>query len=459
MVVRRYQQRTLYEELSKQLIPDHMRMGREEWMDGVDQLLGDNQLVDVMQEGLERRWKNSKGRGRPGTPAEVVLRMFVLKHIKNWSYKELECQVRANLLYREFTRIGMESVPDESVMARIGKAVGPEVIEKLHQRQVELAREKKLVKGRKMRVDTTVVETNVHYPTDSNLMRDGVRVITRIVKKIQKVASGVVDEFRDRNRSVGRRVIEIAIASRERGERGKQRVADIYKKLIVTTKQVVKAAKGVEQSTREKVKRLRGQTREKAKKLVEELSAFIDLTGQVVKQTVARVIEGETHFRDKVLSLFEPHTEVIRKGKAAKPNEFGKLVKIQEAENQIITHYEVYDERPADQTLLVPAIKEHIERLGRPPTMLAADRGFSSRSNIKAAKELGVKNVAIGNSTGDRWFRQAQRWRVGCEGRISVLKRRHGLFRSRYRGMDGIRRWVGLGVIADNLISMASLLP
>jgi IS5 family transposase len=433
-------------------------MGREEWMDGADQLLEDEQLIDVMQEGLEKRWSNSKGRGRPGTPAEVVLRLLVLKHIKNWSYKELERQVRANLLYREFTRIGMETVPDESVMARIGKAVGSEVIEKLHQCQVEQAREKKMVNGRKMRVDTTVVETNVHYPTDSKLMGDGVRVITRIVKKIQQVAKGVGEGFRDRKRSTGRRLIEIAVASRDRGERGKQKVTEAYEKLIASTKQVVKAAKEVEQATREKVKRLRGLARGKAKKLVEELSTFIELTNRVVKQTVARVMNGDTHYRDKVLSIFEPHTEVIRKGKAAKPNEFGKLVKIQEAENQIITDYEVYDERPADQTLLVPAVQEHIERLGRPPTLLAADRGFSSGPNIKAVKELGVKKVAIGHSTGDRWFRQAQRWRVGCEGRISVLKRRHGLFRSLYRGMDGIRRWVGLGVIADNLIGMARLM-
>ena len=159
----------------------------------------------------------------------------------------------------------------------------------------------------------------------------------------------------------------------------------------------------------------------------------------------------------KLVSLFEPHTEIIRKGKAGKPNEFGKLVQVQEAENQIITHYEVFDERPSDQRLLVAAVKHHQRQLGRVPRLVAADAGFYSRANV------GVEYVSVPNrSTRSaerrqlekrRWFKNGQKWRTGCEGRISVLKRRHGLARCRYHGVEGMRRWVGLGVIADNLIN------
>jgi transposase, IS5 family len=162
--------------------------------------------------------------------------------------------------------------------------------------------------------------------------------------------------------------------------------------------------------------------------------------------------------------LFEPSTEIIRKGKAGKPNEFGKRVKLQEAENQIVIDYEVYDQRPSDSNLLVPAIEIHQQRLGRTPHLVAADAAFYSAKNEAAAKAKGVKRVCVPNRSTKsaerkreqkkRWFRSGQKWRTGCEGRISVAKRRHGLNRCRYKGDAGIKRWVGLGVIADNLINI-----
>ena len=166
---------------------------------------------------------------------------------------------------------------------------------------------------------------------------------------------------------------------------------------------------------------------------------------------------------DKVLSLFEPQTEAIRKGKAAKPTEFGKVVKIQEAEAGVITDYEVCPTRRPDQELWTPALTTHQELFGRPPTLAVADGGFASAANERAATALGVKQVALPRPRGrpgptakpppprQRWFRRALRWRTGCEGRISVLKRCHGLRRCRYRGLRGMERWVGLGVIANNL--------
>ena len=170
----------------------------------------------------------------------------------------------------------------------------------------------------------------------------------------------------------------------------------------------------------------------------------------------------------KIVSLFEPHTEVIRKGKASKPTEFGKMVKIQEAEAQIVTHYEVYAERPWDSDLLLPALDVHHQIVGRVPYLVTADAAFFSQRNELAAQARGVKRVAIPNRSTksaerkrlekNRWFRNAQRWRTGCEGRISLLKRRHGLNRCRYKGLPGIQRWVGLGVIADNLINIGHAL-
>ena len=187
-----------------------------------------------------------------------------------------------------------------------------------------------------------------------------------------------------------------------------------------------------------------------------------------MKQTKARVFGNDPHFTEKIVSIFEPQTEVIRKGKASKPTEFGKMVKIQEAENQIITSYEVYEKKPNDSDLLVKAVEEHCERLGQIPDLVAADAAFHSPSQKAAVQEMGVKHISVPNrSTKNpvirriqktRWFRKGQKWRTGCEGRISVLKRRHGLDRCRYRGQDGMNRWVGFGIIADNLINIGRVL-
>src|ERR1700719_1888669 len=191
---------------------------------------------------------------------------------------------------------------------------------------------------------------------------------------------------------------------------------------------------------------------------------MVPLVRQVMKQTRARILRGDTRAEEKLLSLFEPSTEVIRKGKAGKPNEFGKMVKLQEAENQIIIDYEVYPRRPHDSELLIAAIETHQAMLGRAPRLVAADAAFYSAKNEAAAKAKGVKRVCIPNRSTKslerrreqkkRWFRNGQKWRTGCEGRISVAKRRHGLNRCRYKGYVGINRWVGLGVIADNVINI-----
>ena len=197
-----------------------------------------------------------------------------------------------------------------------------------------------------------------------------------------------------------------------------------------------------------------------------ELEHFLPLVRRVIAQTRARGFKGDLHYHGKLFSLFESHTEAIRKGKASKPTEFGKLVKIQEAENQLVVDYQVYGWRPEDRTLVVPTIDAHRRVFGRAPHLLAADRGFWSPANKRVAKEAGVKQVCIpalgrlgqeqAREQRQRWFRRGQRLRAGCEGRISVLKRRHGLRRSLYKGPDGIRRWVGLGVIADTVIHIGT---
>jgi IS5 family transposase len=424
-----------------------------------DKALEDESLLLLIQQELMKRCRKSKTRGRPATPAEVVLRMMLLKHVRDWSYQVLTREVRANLVYREFTRIGGGCVPDDKTMGRLGRQLGPEAVQALHGRMVQIAREHQVAAGKKLRVDTTVVETNIHYPTDSTLLGDGVRVLTRIMKKVSEVAGAAGTKFRDRTRAVKLRVLAIARASRNKTESGKQKLKKSYIQLLEATSRVVGQAKKCSQQI---AGRIKGRNRSVLRRAKQQLNQMIPRVQQVIRQTRARILGGNTHAEGKLLSIFETHTEVIRKGKTDKPNEFGKLIKIQEAENQIITHYEVYDQRPADSTLLIPSVEQHVQQFERVPDLVAADPGFFSAANEAQAEQMGVKRVSIPSHATKsparqqrqkkRWFKKGQKWRTGCEGRISVLKRRHGLERSRYKGSDGMKRWVGLGVIADNLI-------
>ena len=316
-----------------------------------------------------------------------------------------------------------------------------------------------------MRVDTTVVETNIHYPTDSALLGDGVRVLIRTMKKITEAADKVGAKLRDRGRSVKLKVLAIARASRNKTEAGQKKMKEAYLKLLVITSRVVGDAKKFAREISEGIQKGNRKVLRKAKK---QLDQMIPRVQQVLRQTRERVMRGNTKAEGKIFSVFEDHTEVIRKGKTNKPNEFGQLLLVQEAENQFVTNYQVCEQRPADSTLLIPALEKHVELFGHAPKDVAADPGFFSAANETKAEEMGVNRVSIpSHATKSKtrkerqkkpWFKELQRWRTGCEGRISVLKRRHGLNRSRYKGPNGIQCWVGWGVIADNVIQTGTQL-
>jgi transposase, IS5 family len=447
------------------LIAEEVSDLREDWMKHADAVLADEDIVVAVYEALGKRHPKSRCRGRRGAPADVVLRLLTLKHIRNWSYEELEREVRANLVYRDFTHVGGAKMPDAKTMGRWGVALGPDVLKQIHERIVRIARDKGVTAGRRMRIDTTVVETDIHYPTDSTLLGDGVRVLTRIMRKITEIAGAVGTKLRDRSRSVKLRLLEIGRVARAKGAIDQEKLKRRYGQLLNATSRVVGQAKHFSEEIAQGAKRAPTAVKQLALEgLRQELDDMRSLVRQVMKQTRARIFRGNTRSEAKLLSLFEPSTEVIRKGKAGKPNEFGKMVKLQEAENQIITDYEVYARRPYDSDLLIAAIETHEARLGRTPRLVAADAAFYSAKNEAAAKAKGVKRVCIPNRSTkrperkreqrNRWFRDGQKWRTGSEGRISVVKRRHGLRRCRYKGFVGMNRWVGLGVIADNVINI-----
>src|SRR5229473_1201657 len=286
MTRRKQGQRVLWEGM----IDEDVRALWEPWMIQADRLLEDEELIDRVYFAQGERHEHSTTRGRSQTPAEMVLRLMLLKHVRNWSFDVLEREVRMNLAYRDFTRIGLGKVPDAKTLARIAQTLGGEVIAELHRRLVEIAQEEGVIQGRKLRVDTTVVETNIHYPTDSSLLGDGARVLTRTMKKIETEAGRLKRKVRNRTRSISKRVIAIATASRHKGEEGEAKRRKQYKELLRYSRQILNDAKRViaevEELSAKKKSGLRG--------LCEHLTEMAGRVRQVVKQTKVRVFAGIT---------------------------------------------------------------------------------------------------------------------------------------------------------------------
>src|SRR5206468_1205018 len=338
MVRRAYTQRSLIEVL----LPDSDKL----WdltLRQMDALLDDEALVDRIAEALARRHPQSRRRGRLGTPTAVVLRMLVLKHLHDWSFDECEREVRGSLVHRAFCRIDGERVPDAKTLIRSAHLLDEPVLKDVLARLVALGRERHVVRGRRLRMDTTVVETNIHYPTDATLLADGVRVLTRGMRRIG-------ERVRERTRSVARRVFEIAQRSRTAGPR---RPAEVRAR---TQAKMKRLSPGLLRITRTVVRQAeRVIARVRRRREAAPLSTTVELVRRVLAQTRARVLHGDTHYPGKVVSLFEPYSDIIRKGKLTRPTEFGRGVKIQEAEAQFITDYARCEQRQTDRALWGPA--------------------------------------------------------------------------------------------------------
>lgn len=434
-------------------------------LDELDSLLMDSDLLALTTEKLGGRRLRSKDFGRPGIAPDRLLRCIVLKHLKSWSFRQLEYELRHSLLYRRFTRFFEDPIPDFTSFSRTFALFGPEGTQQIHQRVVCKAREQKLAPGRKLRIDTTAVETNIHYPTDSTLLADSLRVMTRCLKRVASECAGQSLKVVDHARAAKYRLLEICRSAKSFTEASRARFKESYAKLLALSSKVRRQAGAVLDQLDA------GQLRVKAGNLIPVLQAqtqlrhFLPLVDQVIAQTQARIFEGQTHYEGKILSLFEEHSAIIRKGKPDKPTEFGRLVRLDEVENGVISGYSIAVGNPADQQQWMPALKHHQEIFGRLPRVAAADRGFWSSENEKAALDLGIPQVVL-PATGrlsvkraehqkQRWFKDGQGWRAGIEPRISTLKHQFGMKRAYYKGDAGFHRYVGWCIIVQDLVAIA----
>src|SRR5207253_2872759 len=377
---------------------------KDDLLDPVDQLLDDPALVDLVRQCLAKRSPRSTRTGRRGMAPD--------QHLKGWSFRDLERELRSNLVYRRFTHFDAEVTPEFTVFSRSFALLSPAVTAEIHQRVVRLACEYGVAQGKQIRTDTTVVESQVHYPTDSSLLGDGIRVLSRSLERIADECKTGAVEVVHHARAVKHRLLEISRAAKSLTAANQQRMRDSYQRLVELTRGVVRQASEVVQRWGKGRLKVVGKLL-RVEAQIGQLRHFLPLVEKVITQTKERVWGGNCHVEGKVLSLFEPHTEVIRKGKAHKPNEFGRLVRIDEVENGIVSGYQVLSGNPDDTTAWMPALQQHQACFGHTPQMATADRGFFSAKNEREAQVLGVKRVALparGRLSAQRAKQQKQRW-------------------------------------------------
>jgi transposase, IS5 family len=435
----------------------------------LDELLDDDVFFCRVKADLLRRHPNSGRCGRHSTPVEVILRMLVVKRLYNWSYEQTERFVNDSIVLRQFTRLYLQSAPDDTTLIRWANVIGSETLRALNDRAVELARSLKVTRGRKLRTDATVVETNIHHPTDDTLISDGVRVIGgRLLRRAKSfVEQSVTSEqkgepFRNRLRSAKRLALKISRMALRRSQEAKAGLRAAYERLLEVGKATARQAG--------RVVALLGES-PSARKLAEEISRFSELLEWAVGQARRRVLEGERlEAQEKLLSLFEEHTAIIRRGKARRrQTEFGRKVWLSEVDGGIVSGFRILEGNASDEAQLKPTLDDHLRLFGGAPRLVAADRSVHSKENERIAQqEYGVEKVCLpkaGKKSAEReeyerqgWYKRARRFRAGIEGRISVMARRGYLSRCRDRGEEGFGRWVGWGVLTANLDTIAQTL-
>jgi transposase, IS5 family len=426
-------------------------------------------LVERVRRDLVGGLKQPR-KGRRGLTAPQVLRALVLMRVKNWDYRELRERIADGITLRAFTDFHCGKVPKHDAFNRSFNRLTPATLKAINDLVVAAAVQLGLEDGSKLRVDTTVVETDIHHPTDNTLLWDVVRVLTRLVGRLGKaIKLRRIKGFRDRRRAAHRRMYEIQrMTSRQRQGVGSRHIAT-YRALIAIAEEVVAGARRALDDTAQR----RGQdplTTLEIDALRDEIAHYCDLGTLVIDQARRRVLDGEqVPTAEKIYSIFEPHTDLIKRGKVRTPVEFGHKVFLAESAKGLITQYDVLKGNPADEVHVAPSLRRHRRTFRRVPRLYGADRGFFSERNVTVCVCGGVATVSIpqrgGGKTPQRRdqersasFKQGQRFRAGIEGRISVLMRGRGMKRCRAEGAERFVLFVAAAVLANNLMIIGELL-
>lgn len=419
----------------------------------------------VMKPFMEK----AKLNGRPSTAIATYIRLMYLKERYQMSYAVLVKEVSDSLKWRRFCHLPLSgNVPDDKTLIKLTGRYGEKTVRNIHDTVVRQAAEAKVIRGRKMRLDTTVTAANIHHPTDTGLLADGVRVITRTIKKIKELVKLKV-RFRDRTRSVKKGVIVMVKFLKGKSDKVKKGLQKTKEQILAISEAVSAQAQKVLRELQSDTLQIKaGASKVRLVTLPLELKYWLKLLKRIQEQT-RTVLGGNVHIPNRLISLFDTGARPIQKGKLFPKTEFGRKVLIQEAEKGIVTDYQVHEGNPPDQPMLEPGLDKHKEIFGHDPTDVAADRGFHAAGQDERLHERGIKHVSIpvkGNKDGLRqrteksaWFKRLQSWRAGGEGKISLLKRKYGVRRTKVRGTVQTEIALGWGIIAHNLVMLSRLGP
>lgn len=426
--------------------------------------------------------------GRPSTPMETYLRLMFLKFRYRLGYESLCREVSDSITWRRFCRIPLEGlVPHPTTLMKLTTRCGAVAVEGLNEALLAKAADAKLLRTNRVRVDTTVVPSNVSYPTDSGLLAKAIVRIAANTRRIQAAGGAVRTKVRDRSRAAGRRAHQIGFKLRSRSAAGRDEalasvrrvtgeLADLARAAVSDAERLAANARRALQRARAKARAAAaageadaaaGRRRGRLARAVDDLEELLDATRQIAAQTRQRIAGQTPDGATRKVSLHDPDARPIAKGRLGKPVEFGHKAQVADNEDGVVLDYIVEPGNPADGPQLAPAVERIKQRTGRPPTAVTADRGYGEQKIEDALHDLGVRNVVIPRKGKPglarqavehrRAFRKHVKWRTGIEGRISTLKRGYGWDRARIDTTEGARIWTGHGVLAHNLIKISAL--
>ena len=433
---------------------------REQWEKMSEILDANPEIAQAVHRDLCRRaeGKPTRNAGAKGVTADQVLRFALVKVCEELSYRKLAERVDDSIILRAFCRIPFGPIPRFTTLRQNIKKLRSETLERIHQLLIDYACRQGIEDGTRVRIDSTAVESNIHHPTDARQLWDGVRVLTRILRQVETDIERLQGRFHDHTRVAKKLLYKINNA------RGANNRKPLYKRLIETARQSVGYA-------REAIEELADTSRcptfdelMTAAALPNSLEQVTPLVERVIDQSVHRVLNGEkVPAEDKVVSIFEPHTDIIVKGQ--REIVYGHKVFLSGGVSNLILDCAIERGNPADSEQFVPALERHMERFGEAPIDVATDGGFTSKNNGKWAKAKGVANVAFSTLKGNaltelvqskRVYKLLRKWRAGIEGIISVGKRAYGLTRCTWRSFASFQSYVRLAVIAFNLKTLAA---
>lgn len=392
--------------------------------------------------------------GRTGLNAESVFRCLLLKQQLRVSYEQLAFHLSDSMTYRTFARLPVHAMPSRSGLQSAIRRITPETLEKAHQVLVKSLTEQDIVSLDKLRIDSTVVASNIASPSDSQLLNDGVRVLSRILAKSKQV-TGVKVRFVDQRKTA--KSLAFRIFNAKNAEK-----AALYPDLLRVTRTVLRQVdRGLQSVTGDACHS------PKKKAWLDEVAHYRNLILKVVAQTQRRVIAKESvPSSEKIVSLFEPHTDIIVKG--FRDVQYGHKVNLSSDSSGFITYLSIEKGNPADADLFIPVLNAHQATLGELPKSVVADGGYASKANVIEGRELGVKRVVFHKPVGisltamgvkSKTFKQLRNFRAGVEGNISELKRAFGATKVTWKGLDGFKAYAWSSVLAYNLMRLVRLNP